>query len=111
MDEFNGGLRASDVIKLIKQCAESGVREFRFGYLEFRLGTRDNELDRLRAESRETAVHRGLVESGEVVGDEINSEMEAEIHEQQLEELLIADPLRHEELAQKLLDGEEIYGG
>ncbi len=107
MAEFNGELmKASDVIKIIKACSESGVTEFKLGGLEFYLGAVDNEevvgeslIDHMVSNSEQSTEE----------STEVSPEMEAELHSMQWEETLIADPLAHEELTQKVLDGEEIH--
>lgn len=108
MDASVRGLSAQEIVKIVKACSEAGVKEFRFGDLEFTLGPRDNEA------SQVVGVPESLLKNYVATADEANaeqeevsSEIEAMIHERQLEDMLIEDPLAHEELAQKVLDGEE----
>lgn len=104
MDEFAGRLKAQDILKVIKACADHGVKEFRFGELEFKLGTRDNEL----GQAANASFYGHIAQHDKEEELEITPDMEAEIHEQRWEETLIADPLAHEELTLKVLDGEEL---
>lgn len=114
MDESYGGMiKAVDVVKIIKACSEHGVKQFSLGSLEFTLGAGDNETK---------VKHEPVVSYGqdymmpirsavnhvqeELDEQEITPEMELEIQEQRMQEMLIADPLAHEELAEKQLDGE-----
>lgn len=107
MDEFNG-MKAIDIIKLIKACRSNGVREFSCGDLEFYIGAVDNKeqisQDVVVSSAADPVLQGDLFKEQQV----ISPEAEADIHEQQWDETLIADPLAHEELMLKSLEGEDV---
>lgn len=113
MDEFNGGLKASDIVRIIKAVADTGITEFRYGSLEFSFGANDNKTEQVAGWAHEPNKEvilpkSGVDELGMEASDEISPELEAEIQQMRLEELLIADPLAHEELTQRVFNGEGI---
>lgn len=87
-------LTSKDICNIIKQCSYSGVTHFNFGDLQISF-----KQSQLKAE--ENSITPGT----EILGDELSQaeetatiQNEVQTREEQLEEMLLTDPLQFEEL-------------
>jgi len=82
------GMTASDICDIIKACADSGVKHFVFGELEFVL---DDAVPTKYAEQNKVVEYSDTVDDNEDKAPE-------EVEEFDMAELALSDPLRYEEL-------------